>query len=131
MAGLPCHSDFLSSHAKRNYRRGKFLVSISLQRFSITLQLLDILLSTLNTLKELDFTETANCIPQPYTTHQDIDPSILSPYHLPLVLVPPEVIEFDSMSAESGEESQIKKEEWPEFFIRLFPNDVGSGCLPP
>jgi len=95
------------------------------------LQLLDILLSTLNTLEQSDFTETANCIPQPYTTHQDIKPSILSPYHLPLVLVPPEVIDFDSMSAESGEESQIKKDEWPEFFIRLFPNDVGSRYLPP
>jgi nuclear cap-binding protein subunit 1 len=90
------------------------------------LQLLDILLSTLNTLNQSDFTETANCIPQPYTTHQDIDPSVLSPYQLPLVLVPPEVIEFDSMSAESGEESQIKRDEWPEFFIRLFPNDVSS-----
>ncbi|KIM34800.1 hypothetical protein M413DRAFT_450056 [Hebeloma cylindrosporum] len=89
-----------------------------------TVELLDILLSTLNTLNQSDFTETANCIPQPYTTYPDIDPSVLSPYQLPLVLVPPEVIEFDSMSAESGEESQIKKDEWPEFFIRLFPNDV-------
>jgi hypothetical protein len=29
------------------------------------------------------------------------------------------------MSPDSGEESQIKKDEWPEFFIRLFPDDVG------
>ena len=96
----------------------------------IILQLLDILLSTLNTLNQSDFNETANCIPQPYTTHQDIDPSVLSPYQLPLVLVPPEVIEFDSISAESGDESQIKKDEWPEFFIRLFPSDVSSRYLP-
>jgi len=43
---------------------------------------------------------------------------------LPAVLVPPEVIELDAMSADSGEESSVKKEEWPEFFIRLFADDV-------
>lgn len=65
-------------------------------------------------------------MPQPYKNSAEIDPTILTPYVLPAVLVPPEVIEFDSMSTDSGEESQVKKEEWPEFFIRLFPDDV---CL--
>lgn len=64
------------------------------------------------------------CIPQPYQKFDDIDPSILARYDLPVVLVPPEVIELDSLSADSGEETQAKKQEWPEFFIRLFSNDV-------
>ena len=34
------------------------------------------------------------------------------------------------MSADSGEESQVKKEEWPEFFIRLFPSDVSFALGP-
>lgn len=50
------------------------------------------------------------------------------PYDLPLVLVPPEVIEMETLSTAS-EEVQIKKEDWPEFFIRLFPNDVGDLLL--
>lgn len=66
----------------------------------------------------------STCIPQPYKNFDDIDPSVLVPYELPVVLVPPEVIELDSLSADSGEETQAKKQEWPEFFIRLFSNDV-------
>lgn len=45
-------------------------------------------------------------------------------YDLPVVLVPPEVIELDSLSADTGEETQARKQEWPEFFIRLFSNEV-------
>ncbi|KDR74497.1 hypothetical protein GALMADRAFT_250474 [Galerina marginata CBS 339.88] len=89
-----------------------------------TVELLDILLSSLIALNESNFKDTGSCIPQPYQNHPEIDPSVLSPYILPVVLVPPEVIELDSMSADSGEESQVKKEEWPEFFIQLFPDDV-------
>ncbi|PPQ81070.1 hypothetical protein CVT25_014533 [Psilocybe cyanescens] len=89
-----------------------------------TVELLDILLSSLVTLNKSDFKDTGNCMPQPYKNSAEIDPTILTPYVLPAVLVPPEVIEFDSMSTDSGEESQVKKEEWPEFFIRLFPDDV-------
>ncbi|KAF9558221.1 hypothetical protein CPC08DRAFT_743399 [Agrocybe pediades] len=89
-----------------------------------TVELLDILLSSLTTLNQSNFKDTENCIPQPYKNYATIEPSVLEPYVLPAVLVPPEVIELDAMSAESGEESSVKKEEWPEFFIRLFPNDV-------
>lgn len=91
-------------------------------------QLLEILLSTLTTLNQSDFKETANCFPQPYTTIVDSDATTSKLYDLPSVLVPPEVIELDSMSAESGEESQVKKDEWPEFFVRLFPDDVSVPC---
>lgn len=75
-------------------------------------------------LNQRDFDDVATCIPQPYKRYDNIDPSILARYDLPVVLVPPEVIELDSLSADSGEESQAKKQEWPEFFIRLFSNDV-------
>ena len=40
------------------------------------------------------------------------------------MLVPPEIIELDSISADSGEEAPLKQEEWPEFYVRLFPEDV-------
>lgn len=81
-------------------------------------------MNTLTALKESDFEETANCIPQPYKSYPELDSSVVVPYDLPLVLVPPEVIELDSMSTDPGEDVQIKKEEWPEFFIRVFANDV-------
>lgn len=84
-------------------------------------QLLDILLSILTTLNQSNFGDTANCIPQPYIGSEG---EISKQYDLPSVLVPPEVIELDSMSAEAGEESQIKRDDWPEFFVRLFPDDV-------
>ncbi|KAF8966447.1 MIF4G like-domain-containing protein [Flammula alnicola] len=87
-------------------------------------ELLEILLTTLTALNQSDFKDTATCMPQPYTLYPDIDTVVLKHYDLPLVLVPPEVIELDSMSADSSEESQVKKDEWPEFFMRLFQNDV-------
>lgn len=74
-------------------------------------------------MKETSFEETSNCVPQPYNDYEDLD---LSPYELPLVLVPPEAIELGE-----GEEEdvQVRKEEWPEYFIRVFPNDVSIVLL--
>lgn len=100
------------------------LIFVLLQVWPRILQLLEILLSTLKTLNQSDFKDTANCVPQPYTLSPDDEAVTSKPYNLPSVLVPPEVIELDSMSPDSGEESPIKKEEWPEFFVRLFPDDV-------
>ena len=45
-------------------------------------------------------------------------------FELPSVLVPPEVIELDSLSTDSGEDALVKKEEWAEYYLRLFDNDV-------
>ncbi|KAJ7638392.1 MIF4G like-domain-containing protein [Roridomyces roridus] len=87
-------------------------------------ELLDILLRALKTLDESDFTETASSFLQPYTSIEDPDPATFVPYNLPSVLVPPEVIELDGLATDSGEEAQVKKEEWPEYFIPLFDNDV-------
>jgi nuclear cap-binding protein subunit 1 len=75
-------------------------------------------------LKDSGFEGTENCVPQPYKNYPALDFSSVMPYDLPLVLVPPEVIEMETLSIDSGEESQIKKEDWPEFFVRVFPNDV-------
>lgn len=46
------------------------------------------------------------------------------PFDLPSVLVPPEVTELEVLSTESSEDAPIKKEEWPEYMLRLFDNDV-------
>ncbi|KAF8803946.1 hypothetical protein BYT27DRAFT_6725890 [Phlegmacium glaucopus] len=96
-----------------------------------TVELLDNLLTSLIILNQKDFDDVSTCIPQPYKKYDDIDPSILARYDLPVVLVPPEVIELDSLSADSGEESQAKKQEWPEFFIRLFSNDISPDTNSP
>jgi len=50
--------------------------------------------------------------------------STVVPFDLPSVLVPPEVIELEVLSPESSEDAPIKKEEWPEYMLRLFDNDV-------
>ncbi|KAJ3496811.1 hypothetical protein NLJ89_g10434 [Agrocybe chaxingu] len=87
-------------------------------------ELLDILLSSLVLLNKSNFNDTADCVPQPYKAYPDLDPTLVKPYDLPVVLVPPEVIELESIPADSGEEAQVKKEEWPEFYVRLFPSDI-------
>jgi nuclear cap-binding protein subunit 1 len=92
---------------------------------SSTCQLLEILLRSLRQLNDSDFTETANIYPQPYAHYPFLDSAESPEFNLPSVLVAPEVIELDSLPAESEEEApQVKKEEWPEFFLRLFDNDV-------
>jgi nuclear cap-binding protein subunit 1 len=50
--------------------------------------------------------------------------STVAPFDLSLVLMPPEVIEFEVLSLESSEDAPIKKEEWPEYMLRLSDNDV-------
>jgi nuclear cap-binding protein subunit 1 len=56
--------------------------------------------------------------------------STVVPFDLPSVLVPPEVIELEVLSPESSEDAPIKKEEWPEYMLRLFDNDVRNSGLP-
>ncbi|KAG1828882.1 armadillo-type protein [Suillus variegatus] len=43
---------------------------------------------------------------------------------LPAILVPPEVIELDGLATDAGEDAQVKKEDWPQYFFHLFDNDV-------
>ena len=91
-------------------------------------QLLDTILASLRALNSSDFAETFTSFPQPYASYPDLDAATLPPFELPLVLVPPEIIELDGLSANSGEEAQVKKEEWPEYFLRLFDDDVCSSA---
>ncbi|KAA1465941.1 hypothetical protein DENSPDRAFT_830650 [Dentipellis sp. KUC8613] len=74
----------------------------------------------LKTLETADFAETESIYPQPYRD----SPALLTPFDLPSVLVPPEVIELDGLSTEAGEDALVKKEEWPDYHLRLFDNDV-------
>ena len=77
------------------------------------------------------FEEVAAICPQPYGELANVDPVVSPPFALPSVLVPPEIIELDALSADAGEETLIKKEEWPEFTIRFFDNEVRprSSCM--
>lgn len=86
-------------------------------------QLLDSALAALNALKASDFAQTVDSFAQPYA---DFSPSPAPPFEIPSVLVPPEVIELDGLTTETGEDAQVKKEEWPAYFVRLFDNDVRS-----
>ncbi|KAI0772512.1 cap binding protein 80-PB [Trametes elegans] len=82
---------------------------------------LDCALAALQTLNGSDFAQTAESYPQPYAT---ATPFTEEPFNLPGVLVPPEVIELDGLTTESGEDAQPKKEEWPQCYVRLFDNDL-------
>ncbi|KAF8663576.1 hypothetical protein AX16_000920 [Volvariella volvacea WC 439] len=94
-------------------------------------ELLDTLLTTLRALDEADFAPPIDGFPRPYIDYPPLDPSRFEPFNLPQVLVPPEVIELDGLSTDSGEDAQVKKEEWPEYQLRLFDNEISpSPTLP-
>ena len=80
------------------------------------------MLQALRVFDETDFAATSAAFMQPYSTYEDLDPTTFTPYNLPSVLVPPEVIELDA--TDSGEDAQVKKEEWPEYYISLFDTEV-------
>ncbi|EMD31829.1 hypothetical protein CERSUDRAFT_119399 [Gelatoporia subvermispora B] len=84
-------------------------------------EILDSAIAALGILEASDFAQTTDTFPQPYV---DFPPLESEPFELPSVLVPPEVIELDGLTTEDGEDAQVKKEEWPAYYIRLFDNDV-------
>jgi nuclear cap-binding protein subunit 1 len=88
------------------------------------LQLLENGLAVLKALEASEFLDAWNSLPQPYLDYPDLDPTITSPFELPSILVPPEVIELDGLATDAGEDAQVKKEEWPEYFFCLFDNTV-------
>lgn len=75
----------------------------------------------MKTLDSQDFANLADVFPQPYL---DGPESALPPFDLPSVLVPPEVLEMDTLGESSSEETQVKREEWPEYHLTLFDNGV-------
>ncbi|KAF8075867.1 armadillo-type protein [Lyophyllum atratum] len=87
-------------------------------------ELLDTALYTLKTLNDSNFSQVTDSFPQPYASFPELDSASFTPFNLPSVLVPPEIIELDGLSADSEEEAQVKKDEWPEYFLRLFDNDI-------
>ena len=80
-------------------------------------------LTALQTMNTTDFAQASDAFPQPYLEFPQFGDV---PFDLPSVLVPPEVIELDTFSTESGEDAPAKKEEWPSYYLRLFDNDVSS-----
>lgn len=88
------------------------------------LQLLETGLTVLKALESSEFLDAWSSVPQPYLDYPDLDPTVSSPFELPSILVPPEVIELDGLATDAGEDAQVKKEEWPEYFFRLFDNTV-------
>src|ERR1700691_5807497 len=94
------------------------------------LKLLDAVLATLQALDSSDFAESSTSFPQPYSDYTELDPAKSPPFNLPSVLVPPEIIELDGLSTDVGEDAQAKKEEWPEYFQRLFDAGVRMSYYP-
>ncbi|KAI0761765.1 armadillo-type protein [Irpex lacteus] len=86
-------------------------------------EILDSALSALQILNASDFSQAAESFVQPY---KDLPPFTGATFDLPSILVPPEVVELDTLSTESGEDALVKKEEWPEFYVRLFDSDVST-----
>ncbi|KAG8218274.1 MIF4G like-domain-containing protein [Butyriboletus roseoflavus] len=85
-------------------------------------ELLESGLSVLKALESSEFLDAWSSVPQPYLDYPDLDPTVSSPFELPSILVPPEVIELDGLATDAGEDAQVKKEEWPEYFFHLFDN---------
>ncbi|THH13322.1 hypothetical protein EW146_g6881 [Bondarzewia mesenterica] len=77
--------------------------------------------AALKTLDSSDFSEIPSIYPQPYI---DAAALTVAQFDLPSVLVPPEVIELDNLATDAGEDALVKKEEWPDLYIRLFENSV-------
>lgn len=67
-------------------------------------QLLDTIFTASRTLDASDFAEIFTTFPQPYADYPELDTSASVPFHLPVVLVPPEIVELDGISSEASEE---------------------------
>jgi nuclear cap-binding protein subunit 1 len=80
---------------------------------------LDTAIATLRDLSASDFAGTTDSFPQPFVGRVNL-PADTAPFELPSVLVPPDVEEAD----EGEEVGAVKKEEWAEYYVRLFDNDV-------
>ena len=77
---------------------------------------------TLTALDRSDFSDAGASTVQPYSSYKEG----FSPYFdLPSATVPPEAMELESLAdGTEGNAPSVKTEEWPEYRIRLFPDDV-------
>ncbi|EGO01454.1 hypothetical protein SERLA73DRAFT_166017 [Serpula lacrymans var. lacrymans S7.3] len=87
-------------------------------------ELLDTALILLKSLEASNFAESSPAFPRPYLEYPDPENTTSGPFELPSILVPPEVIELDGLATDAGEDAQIKKEDWPEYYLHLFDNTI-------
>ncbi|KAI0034391.1 MIF4G like-domain-containing protein [Vararia minispora EC-137] len=83
--------------------------------------MLECAVSALKALDVNDFEQLGSVHPQPYT---DAGAPDIDKYDLPSVLVPPDAMELDGLVPDASEDTPVKKEEWPEFYLSLFADDV-------
>ncbi|KAF9645332.1 hypothetical protein BDM02DRAFT_3101505, partial [Thelephora ganbajun] len=93
-----------------------------------SIEILDCGLAAMKTLNSQDFVNLSDVFPQPYLDGPEL---VLPPFDLPSVLVPPEVVEMDTFGESSSEEAQVRREEWPEYHLILFDNDVVPDPMTP
>ncbi|KAI0318093.1 MIF4G like-domain-containing protein [Amylostereum chailletii] len=93
-------------------------------------EILDCAVEALKALDSEDFSEVAFIYPQPYANYDgsQVEDQL---YDLPSVLVPPDAIELEGLDSDSGEGAIVKKEEWPDYFLRLFDSEVTPDPLSP
>ncbi|KAG5221493.1 Nuclear cap-binding protein [Salix suchowensis] len=94
-------------------------------------ELLDSLFLALKALDDSDFTENNYTYPQSYASFPALDSAEHPQFDLPSVLVPPEVIELDGLTNDDGEDVQVQKQEWPEYYIRLFDDEISPSPKTP
>ncbi|KAF8583944.1 hypothetical protein K439DRAFT_1411525 [Ramaria rubella] len=91
-------------------------------------ELLMSLLSALRHLLATNFSEDIGIFPQPYAEFAALHSETYSPFALPSVLVPPEVIELDNLDLGGTiyEETKTatKREEMPKYYLSLFDNEI-------
>ncbi|KAF8511162.1 MIF4G like-domain-containing protein [Gautieria morchelliformis] len=98
-------------------------------------ELLMNLLSALRHLLSKTFSEDIEIFPEPCTEISSAISQASSPFDLPSVLVPPEVIEIDSMDLGGTmyEETKPanKREELPQYYLALFDNETTPNTSTP
>jgi len=86
------------------------------------------LLSALRHLLSKSFSEDIGIFSKPYVEFSSTVSETSPPFDLPPVLVPPEVIEIDSMdlggTIYEDTKAVNKREELPHYYLTLFDNEV-------
>ncbi|KAF8529245.1 MIF4G like-domain-containing protein [Hysterangium stoloniferum] len=98
-------------------------------------ELLKSLLVALQQSLALNFSEAATVFPQPFADLANINISGSSPFILPSILVPPEVIEIDSLDLGGIVYEEVKtpskKDELPQYYLSLFDNEITPDIATP
>lgn len=78
-----------------------------------------------------DFVESSTSFLHPYLELVKEDEDLTPYFDLPSVLVPPEVIELENLADGAVDNAPVQKnEEWPEYRVKIFDNDVGDLLCP-